>query len=141
MSKKSEAKTYLQEILFLIPNLVKLLYRLLEDKRVPSQEKIILGAAAVYVASPIDFVPDFIPFIGQIDDLLLVALVLKRFLNSAGEDVLLEHWDGPQNLLQMVDKILSCTRFFLPASVYDRLVNQVEKGTIDVDFEVHSKDE
>lgn len=140
LSEKLEAKTYLQEILLLIPNLVKLLYRLLEDKRVPAQEKVILGAAAVYVASPIDLVPDFIPFIGQLDDLLLVALVLKRFLNSVDESILLEHWDGPQDLLKMVDTILSCTRFFLPAGVYNRLVNQVRKG-IDVDYEVHSTDE
>lgn len=141
MSEKTIGKAYLKELILLIPNFLKLLYRLAEDKRVPVQEKIILAAAAAYVVSPIDLVPDFIPFVGQVDDLLMIVLVLKRFMNSVDESVLYEYWDGNDNFLLIIDKVLSYARYFVPASIYDKIVNQVEKGTIDVDCEVQEQSE
>ncbi|MEA1961095.1 MAG: YkvA family protein [Bacillota bacterium] len=136
MNEKSIGKAYLKELISLIPNFAKLLYRLAEDKRVPAKEKAILAAAAVYVLTPIDLIPDFIPFVGQVDDLLMVVLVLKRFINSVDEDILYEHWDGAEDLLTIIDNVLGYAKYFVPQGIYNRIVNQVDKGTIDVDYDV-----
>lgn len=132
--KNLSPKRWLSEAILLLPNLVKLLYRLLEDERVPKAEKIILGATAAYVLTPVDLIPDYVPFLGQLDDLVLVALALKRLFNVAGPQILQEHWDGSQDVLFLVDKTLDLSRLFLPRRVYDLLVKKVDRGYIDIDF-------
>jgi uncharacterized membrane protein YkvA (DUF1232 family) len=78
---------------------VQLVVRLARDPRVSGRAKSVLAGAAVYLASPIDLVPDFIPVLGQLDDVLLVAIVLDGLLNHVDRAVLLEHWPGdPQTL-------------------------------------------
>ncbi len=116
-------KEWIAQLLMLIPNLVKLLYRMISDNRVFVQEKVILLATVIYIFSPIDFVPDMIPVLGQVDDILLGTLVLKRFFNSVERSILLSHWDGNDNLLLTIDKILEIVRYILPKGVYDRIVN------------------
>ncbi len=133
------AKDKMKEALMLIPNYLKLLYRLTKDSRVAATEKAMLLGTAAYIVAPVDFLPDFIPFIGQIDDILLVALVLKRFMNSVDRSVLYEHWDGNVDLLHSIEQILALARFFLPSGVYNKIVRkskETPKGTIDVDYEV-----
>lgn len=130
-----------KQALLLIPNFVKLLYRLVGDKRVLSQEKALLLGVAAYVISPLDFLPDAIPFLGQIDDLLLVALILKRFMNSVDRSIIMEYWDGNQDLLLTIDKILEFTRYLLPSGVYNKIVKKASKDTIardtiDIEYEV-----
>jgi len=78
---------------------VVLIRRLLGDPRVPWRHKLLLGAIAVYLAMPIDLVPDFIPVAGQLDDAILLALVLRRVLRACGEGLLREHWPGPERSL------------------------------------------
>ena len=74
--EKSELKGRMHSFLMFLPNMVMLLGRLLKDSRVPIAEKALFAAAIVYVISPLDFIPDVFPFIGQVDDLYVVALVL-----------------------------------------------------------------
>lgn len=137
------ARGKMQEAIMLIPNYLKLLYRLTRDNRVQVAEKLILLATAAYVVAPVDFLPDFIPFVGQIDDVLLVALVLKRFMNSVGPEVLYQNWDGRADLLRNIEQILSWSRFLLPSGVYQKVVRKSqenppsgEKETIDVDYDI-----
>ena len=78
-----------------VPDCVRLARGLLGDARVPRRSKLALGALVVYLASPVDLVPDFIPVAGQLDDAILLALVLRGVLRSAGESVVREHWRGP----------------------------------------------
>lgn len=99
----------------IVPNLVKLLVRLARDPRVPRRTKIVLGAALAYVASPIDLVPDFIPVAGIADDVLLLAFAVNHLVHVAGEDVVLEHWDGPRDLLELVRAILDVASDLVPA--------------------------
>ena len=137
------ARGKLQEAIMLIPNYLKLLYRLTRDKRVQVTEKALLLGTAAYVLSPIDFLPDFIPFVGQVDDVLLVALILKRFMNSVSPQVLYQHWDGRPDLLLNIEQILSWSRFFLPADVYQKVVRKSRENpghgshdTIDAEYEI-----
>ncbi len=130
------AKGVLKETILFIPNFVKLLYRLMQDSRVTSTDKALVAATIAYVLSPWDLVPDVIPFFGQLDDLLLVALVLKRLMDSVEEEVLIEYWDGNEDLILTIEKITDLAVLFLPPKIYDKLIKKSRPGTIDVDFEV-----
>lgn len=126
------AKKMVKNLFLLIPNLLKLLYRLAEDPRVPKTEKVILAATAAYVVSPLDFIPDIIPFVGKVDDLVLIALALKRLFNVTGAEIMNEHWDGDQDLLVLVDRILEYALRFLPSRVYKLLLTKVNGEYIDI---------
>jgi uncharacterized membrane protein YkvA (DUF1232 family) len=85
-----------------VPDCVVLVRRLLGDPRVPVQSKVVLGLLVVYLASPIDLVPDFIPVAGQLDDALLLALALRFLVRRSGARVVAEHWPGPVRTLNVV---------------------------------------
>lgn len=118
------AEKVLQEALLLIPNFLKLLYRLLKDEAISTADKAILAGTVAYVLSPLDFLPDMVPFLGQVDDLLLVALVLKRLMDSVSHDVLEQYWDGDKRLLEWIEKIISLSRHVVPPSIYNRVVKK-----------------
>ena len=84
----------MQNFLMFLPNMVVLLGRMLKDVRVPTAEKALFLAAIVYVISPLDFIPDVFPFIGQVDDIYVVALTLLRLLNRTDAEIVREHWSG-----------------------------------------------
>src|SRR5690348_12515295 len=85
-----------------IPDCVVLAKRLLRDPRVPRGRKLLLVPLVVYLASPIDLVPDFIPVAGQLDDAIVVALVLPSIVRSGGDELLSELWPGPQRSLDVI---------------------------------------
>lgn len=60
----------------------------------PWHAKAIAGAAALYVASPVDLLPDVVPGVGGVDDLVAVLLAVRRLVTAAGYDVVREHWTG-----------------------------------------------
>jgi len=121
-----QARGFLTGVIMLIPNFLKLLGRLFRDSRVPMTEKALLVGAIIYVISPIDLIPDFIPFIGEIDDLYLVALVLLRLMARTDDDILRQHWDGRGDLASIVDKILRAAQYVLPKRVQRILLGRVE---------------
>lgn len=85
----------------LIPDCVVLCSRLLRDPRVPRRKKALLIGLAVYLALPFDLVPDFIPIAGQLDDVIIAALVLRNLLRSE-ESVVRQHWPGPAKSLALL---------------------------------------
>ena len=85
-----------------IPDCVILCSRLLRDPRVPRRKKALLVALAGYLALPFDLVPDFIPVAGQLDDVVIVALVLRSLLRGGGEPLVRQHWPGPEASLALV---------------------------------------
>ncbi len=87
------------------PDCLVLLRRLIGDERVPRRRKIALLALVVYLSIPVDLVPDFIPVVGQLDDVILAALALRYALRSGGPDLLAEHWPGPERSLQTVMRL------------------------------------
>src|SRR5262245_21096075 len=72
----------------LIPDCIVLVTRLARDPRVPRRRKVLLLALVGYLALPFDLVPDFIPVAGQLDDAVIVALVLRSFVQSGGVDLI-----------------------------------------------------
>jgi uncharacterized membrane protein YkvA (DUF1232 family) len=89
----------------LVPYCAILFKRLLGDPRVSRKWKVASVFALVYLAMPFDLVPDFIPVAGQLDDAILVALVLRGLLRSAGPRLLREHWPGPTALLVPLERL------------------------------------
>lgn len=89
-----------------VPDCVVLVRRLLGDERVPRRRKLLLAGMLAYLAMPVDLVPDFIPVAGQLDDLLVVVLVLRRVLRGGGPELLREHWPGPPASLTVVLKLV-----------------------------------
>ncbi|MGH9837802.1 MAG: YkvA family protein [Blastocatellia bacterium] len=124
--ERRQARSVLKDALMLIPNFLKLLVRLFKDSRVPTTEKALVAGAIVYVISPIDVIPDLIPFVGQVDDVYLVSLTLLRLLSRSGDDVLREHWGGAGDLASVVDKIVRAARYVLPKRVQEILLGRVE---------------
>ena len=88
-----------------IPDCIVLCGRLLRDPRVPRRKKALLVALAAYLALPFDLVPDFIPVAGQLDDVVIVALVLRSLLRGGGEAIVREHWPGPDASLALVVRL------------------------------------
>ena len=84
----------LQNAIRLLPDLLRLVHRLARDSTLPKGVRIRLGLLRVYLASPVDLVPDFIPVIGFADDAIIVALVLRSVIKHAGLPAVVQHWPG-----------------------------------------------
>jgi uncharacterized membrane protein YkvA (DUF1232 family) len=119
-------KGRMRSFLMFLPNMVMLLGRLLKDVRVPTAEKALFVAAIVYVISPIDLIPDVFPFIGQVDDLYVVALTLLRLVNRSDETVVREHWSGGGDIVSLADSIAGLAPKFLPKRISRVLTSRVE---------------
>jgi uncharacterized membrane protein YkvA (DUF1232 family) len=85
-----------------IPDCLVLCSRLLREPRLPRRKKLLLLALTGYLALPFDLIPDFIPVAGQLDDVVVVALVLRSLLRAGGEPLVREHWPGPTSSLSLV---------------------------------------
>lgn len=67
------------------------------DPRCPGSAKLLLGAAVAYALSPVDLIPDFIPVLGQLDDLIIVPLLIRLALKRIPEELVDEHRRSPVN--------------------------------------------
>src|SRR5215212_8826133 len=85
-----------------VPDCVVLFRRLLADPEVPRARKVVLALLVVYLASPIDLVPDFLPVAGLLDDAILVGLVLRGLVRGGGPDLVRRHWPGPEQSLRVI---------------------------------------
>lgn len=124
--ERSQLKSRMSNFLMFIPNFLKLLGRLLSDARVPLAEKALFAGAIVYVIMPLDFLPDVLPFIGQVDDVYLVALTLLRLINRTDETVVRENWSGGGDIVSLANSIASLAPMLLPKRVTRVLTSQVE---------------
>jgi uncharacterized membrane protein YkvA (DUF1232 family) len=86
--------TRLRDALRLMPDLVRLLRRLAADPTLPRGVRVRVVLLGLYLALPIDVVPDVIPVIGYADDVLMVIVVLRSVTRRAGPQALDRHWPG-----------------------------------------------
>lgn len=119
-----QMKRLLADAAMLLPNILKLVGRLLLDPRVPRRAKITLGMAAAYVMSPIDLIPEIVPVVGWADDVLMILFAIDSLIERAGTDLVDEHWDGPGDLLSLVREVVGLSRSVIPrriTAIIDRL--------------------
>lgn len=125
-AKRGRLRSAMKDLLLLLPNLLKLLVRLVRDPRVSRADKFILGGTILYVIAPVDFIPDLIPFVGQVDDTYLVALALIRLINRADAGVVERHWDGRVDLKGILSSIVDVAVHFLPKPIRTALAEKIE---------------
>ena len=91
-----------RELATLVPNLARLFAGLVRDPRVPLRAKVVLGATALYLAMPIDVVPDFIPIAGSLDDAIVAAFALRFVVRASSPEIVAEHWPGDPATLRRI---------------------------------------
>ena len=101
----SGRKTAAKELVVLLPNLVRLFRGLIGDPRVPRGSKALLLVGAVWLVSPIDLIPEFLPGIGGIDDAIVAALILRHVVRRAGDEVVREHWKGDPKTIGLILRV------------------------------------
>ncbi|MDT4954449.1 MAG: hypothetical protein QOJ02_2587 [Acidobacteriota bacterium] len=126
MMARVKVKRRMKNLLMFLPNMVSLCGRLMMDARVPFTEKALFAGAIVYAVMPLDFIPDFIPFVGQIDDAYLIALTLLRLIGKTNDRVVREHWKGGGDVVQLTEAIAGLAPKLLPAGIRRVLSARVE---------------
>jgi uncharacterized membrane protein YkvA (DUF1232 family) len=89
----------LKDLAGFLPACATAIRRLRKDPRVPRRAKIAVLLAGLYVLSPIDLIPEFLPVIGPLDDVLVVALAFRYAARRIPHDVLAESWPGDPHVL------------------------------------------
>jgi uncharacterized membrane protein YkvA (DUF1232 family) len=109
LGRKYDDPTRLRDTLRLIPDVVRLLRRLAADQTLPRGIRVRIALLLVYLVSPLDLVPDFIPVVGHADDVLIVGLVLRSVARRAGVEALDRHWPGTPEGLRSVKQVAGLT--------------------------------
>ena len=105
-----------------LPHFGRLVYRLARDTRVEMLDKVLVGAALAYAVMPADAIPDPIPFIGELDDVVVVGAALARLIHNCGEDLLHEHWTGDPASLEAALAVVERGASLLPAPLRSLLM-------------------
>jgi uncharacterized membrane protein YkvA (DUF1232 family) len=103
-------RTIARELVTFLPNLIRLFRGLLGDARVPRSSKALLAVAAVWLASPIDLIPEFLPGVGALDDAVIAGLVLRHLVKRAGPEVVRDHWRGDPRSLSLLLRLPGSAR-------------------------------
>lgn len=100
----------LREALRLLPDVLRLVRRLAADRTLPRGVRIRLGLLLVYLAIPIDVIPDFIPVLGYADDAIIVTAVLRGVVRRAGIDAVRAHWPGTEDGFTALARLTGLTK-------------------------------
>ncbi len=98
-----------------VPRVALLIPKLAADERVPLRTKLALTGLGLYIASPWDLIPDFIPVLGQLDDAAAVLLFVDGVLNEVDDDILVEHWTGDLQTLRRLQRLAQLVASFVPS--------------------------
>lgn len=90
----------LKELASFLPDCVTTVRRLRKDPRVPRRAKLAVGFAGLWVLSPIDLIPEFLPVIGPLDDVVVVALALRYAARQVPPQVLFDAWPGKRSVME-----------------------------------------
>ena len=124
-------RSRMKNLLLFLPNLLLLCARLMVDPRVPTTERVLVAGAILYALMPFDFIPDFIPFVGQVDDAYLIAITLLRLMTVTDLRVVRQHWRGGGDVVELVGSMALIARKFLPKKIRRVLTSHVEmKGSM-----------
>lgn len=104
-----------------VPDVARLMARLVTDPVLPRAVKIALAAAAVYLVSPIDLLPDFVPFLGYVDDLLLISVLVDGIVNHVDRALVLKYWPGTVTSLDKLSRASRLLAMWVPRRLKARI--------------------
>src|SRR6266436_6688259 len=123
---KSQLKSRMKNLLMFLPNMVILCARLMVDSRVPRTERALFAGALIYAIIPFDFIPDMIPFVGQIDDLFLISLTVLRLIDRTDDSVVREHWRGGGDIVALAESAATVAPLLIPRRISRVLLSRVK---------------
>jgi uncharacterized membrane protein YkvA (DUF1232 family) len=116
------------EFLLLVPDIFILLWRLTTDRRVHGKDKVLLGSAVAYFVLPFDLIPEaLVGPIGYMDDLVFAVYVLNKILKGTDAEVLREHWSGSEDVLGVIQRVLTAADSLVETNVLGKLKNMVKR--------------
>lgn len=125
---KSSARGAAGKVMRSLPDFLRLLARLFRDPRVARVDKVLAGLAIAYILAPADLIPDFLGFMGLVDDVYLLGLALNRMIGRAGMDVVLDNWTGSRRALHTLLEGLEEIGSLLPSPVRGAVRRYLERG-------------
>ncbi len=125
-SKVPEKYNGAANYLMIVPDFLALLYRVFKDERVDKKTKAVVGVALGYLASPIDILPDSIPFVGKIDDVAIIFFVLNKIVNDIPENVLLENWQGQEDIMKIIKEGVNYINSAVGGETIDSIWGKIE---------------
>jgi len=127
MSKLPNKVLNVKDHIFILPDIVALIYRLLKDKRVPIKTKLIIAAAVSYIAFPTDLIPDRIPFIGTIDEIGVAFFAINRIITDVEIRVILENWEGKNDIIFVMKNLVEYIINFTGAKNVEKVYNFIDE--------------
>jgi len=127
-SKTGEKGETFTNYLLALPDFFMLLCRLMMDRRVTAGQKAFIAGVIGYVVFPLDIIPDFIPIIGFADDLVLVVYGLNFILNELDKEIVMDHWSGKTDLLQLLSSISAAAENYLDRNVIKKIKKWLTKN-------------
>ena len=115
------------DLVLLLPDFFMLLWRLMLDKEIAKEKKLFIGAIIAYVLLPIDLIPDFIPVIGFVDDLVLIAIGLDTIFVRTDKKILQKHWSGEGDILERIQSIIKLGNDILSNRIIGKITRWVNK--------------
>jgi uncharacterized membrane protein YkvA (DUF1232 family) len=104
-----------------IKDLISFFKNVSQDSRIPDRDKMIILSLVALIISPVDLIPDWIPFLGQLDDLVLIAVILDYFFRVLDAEILLSHWPWNLKSYSRVKKFATLLQFFVPKFLKKRI--------------------
>ena len=98
-----------------------------EDNRIPLQNRIVLGGLLVYLVTPIDIIPDFIPILGWLDDAFVTLLILDYIFNSADSELILRHYPWNKQSFNKMKTYVDRLSWLIPSRVKTILFRQASQ--------------
>jgi len=123
---KAELKSRMKNLLMFLPNMIILTAKLMMDSRVPRTERALFAGALIYAIIPFDFIPDMIPFVGQIDDLFLISMTVLRLIDRTDDLVVREHWRGGGDIVQLAESVATVAPLLIPRRISRVLLSRVK---------------
>ena len=123
---KSELKSRMKNLLMFLPNMIILTAKLMVDSRVPRTERALFAGALIYALIPFDFIPDMIPFVGQIDDLFLISLTVLRLIDRTDDRVVRQHWRGGGDIVALAESAATVAPLLIPRRISRVLISKVK---------------
>lgn len=96
----------LRELIRVVPDVLRLLRSLIGDRSTPLDVRLVLGFLVLWILSPIDLIPEFIPLLGPLDDVVVAAVALRYTRRRLGIEELRRRWSGTDDSFALLVRMV-----------------------------------